>query len=94
MVSYPTLFTSTANTVTMMNSKNRVIEIRVNGVVLSALRTETAVAADYISFMETLTSALMHRDSLEREANASGRTMNHHNFGALGSLPITDPKGL
>lgn len=77
-----------------MSKSGRLIEIRVNGALLSALRTETAVAADYVSFMEALTSALMHRDSLEREANASGRTMNHPNFGALGSLPITDPKGL
>ncbi|WP_407321790.1 hypothetical protein [Dickeya ananatis] len=77
-----------------MSKSGRLVEVRVNGSVVAVIKTETAVAADYIMFIEATVKALAHSASLEREANASGRTTEHPNFNAFGSLPITDPKGL
>lgn len=77
-----------------MSKSGRLIEVRVNSAVVAVVNTETAVAADYIMFIEAAIEALKNAESLEREANASGRTTKHPNFNALGSLPITDPKGL
>ena len=72
-----------------MSNQGRVIEIRVNDAPLASIKTSTAVAADYISFMEALTRALMHPEVLEREANASGRTILHPGFKTFGSAPIS-----
>lgn len=75
-------------------TNGRTVTIMVNGAILAGIDTSTAVAADFISFMQTVTDALMHKESLEREANASGRTINHPHYCSLGSLPIKAPKGL
>ncbi|MFU0866428.1 hypothetical protein [Kluyvera ascorbata] len=50
----------------------RTIEVRVNGALLAALKTETSVAADYISFMDVVVKALMDMEALEVEANGTG----------------------
>jgi len=42
-----------------MSKSERVVEIRVNGAPLAVLKTDCAVAADYIQFMEAITRALM-----------------------------------
>lgn len=72
-----------------MSKSGRVIEIRVNGAPLAALKTDGAVAADYIQFMGALTSALMDPEALEREANAAGKTILHQGFPTFGSAPIS-----
>ncbi|AOR64833.1 hypothetical protein [Pectobacterium wasabiae] len=72
----------------------RLIQINVNGVLLASLQTDSAVAADYISFMQALTEAIMDKVALEKEAGRSGKTITHGLFETLGSLPIKDPKGL
>lgn len=74
--------------------KSRRIEVHVNGAFLAGLDTSKAVAADYLSFMAGVIGALSHPESLENEACASGRTISHPNFGALGSLSVKDSKGL
>ncbi len=77
----------------MQKSKpGRMIEIRVNGALLTAIKTETAVAADYISFMEAVTKALMDPEKLECEANASGKTILHPDFETFGSMTISNPR--
>lgn len=68
----------------------RTIEVRVNGALLAALKTETSVAADYISFMDVVVKALMDKEALEAEANASGKTIVHPGFATFGSAPISD----
>lgn len=68
----------------------RTIEVRVNGALLAALKTETSVAADYISFMGAVANALMDKEALEAEANASGKTIMHSGFATFGSVPISD----
>lgn len=68
----------------------RTIEVRVNGALLAALKTETSVAADYISFMGVVANALMDKEALEAEANASGKTIMHSGFKTFGSVPISD----
>ena len=68
----------------------RTIEVRVNGALLAALKTETSVAADYISFMDVVVKALMDKEALEYEANASGKTITHPGFATFGSAPISD----
>ncbi|MDH6162390.1 hypothetical protein M2354_002045 [Leclercia adecarboxylata] len=73
-----------------MSKSERVVEIRVNGAPLAVLKTDCAVAADYIQFLEALTRALMVPEALEREANASGKTILHPGFAAFGSAPLTD----
>ena len=70
----------------------RMIELRVNGALLTAIKTENAVAADYISFMETVTKALMDPEVLECEANASGKTILHSVFKTFGSMTISNPR--
>lgn len=75
-----------------MSREGRLIEIWVNGAVVAALDTEDAVAADYVSLMSSLSQAMMHEPSMEKEANASGKTITHRYFRSLGSLPITNPK--
>lgn len=73
----------------------RIIEVRINGAVLSVIKTETAVAADYLNFINSITEALLNDSTgLEKEANMSGRTIKHAHFKTFGSLPITNPKGL
>lgn len=75
----------------MQKSKpGRMIEIRVNGALLGSIDTSKAVAADYICFMQTVSESLMHIESLEREANASGKTIKHATFSTLGSIQITE----
>jgi hypothetical protein len=50
---------------------------------------EGAVAADYLSFIQYVLGVLLEDvDDLEREANASGRTIKHGQFGAFGSQPL------
>ena len=68
----------------------RTIEVRVNGALLAALKTETSVAADYISFIDVVVKALMDMEALEAEANASGKTIMHSGFSTFGSVPISD----
>ncbi|MEB7708433.1 hypothetical protein [Citrobacter braakii] len=70
----------------------RTIEVRVNGALLSALKTETSVAADYISFMDVVIKALMDKEALEDEANASGKTIMHPGFATFGSAAISNPR--
>lgn len=73
----------------------RVIEVYIDGAIVSAIKTETAVAADYLSFIDSLTKALLNdSEGLEKEANMSERTIKHARFGTFGSLPIKDSKGL
>jgi hypothetical protein len=53
----------------------------------SGLNTDVAVAADYIAFIGGLTELLaFNTDDLEREANASGRTIDHPLIGGVGSI--------
>lgn len=67
----------------------RTNEFLVNGAPLALLNTETAVAADYLLFLEGVIKALLSdRESLEREANKSGRTINGHGFSFIGSVNI------
>lgn len=70
----------------------RTIEVRVNGALLAALKTETSVAADYISFMDVVVKALMDMEALEVEANASGKTIVHPGFKTFGSVAISNPR--
>lgn len=77
-----------------MNKPGRVIEIRVNGAPAAVLKTDGAVAADYIQFMVALTSALMDSEALEREANATGKTILHPGFATFGSAPLNDSTDL
>ena len=70
------------------------IEIRVNGALLVSIDTSKAVAADYICFMQAVSESLMHIESLEREANASGKTIKHACCRSLGAIQITETKGL
>jgi len=73
-----------------MRKSGRLIEIRVNGALLASLRTDGAVAVDYITFMQALTEAMMDKELLEKEAEQSGKTIMHSLFKTLGSLPIKD----
>lgn len=67
----------------------RVIELRINNSPLAMLKTNSAVAADYLLFLEGVIKALLSdRESLEREANKSGRTINGHGFSFIGSVDI------
>ncbi|CNF17102.1 ATP-dependent protease ATP-binding subunit ClpX [Yersinia rohdei] len=69
--------------------------LTVNGAVLIGFNTHNAVAADYLNFIDGAIKAMLNdSDGLEKEANMSGRTIKHANFGTFGSLPIADPKGL
>jgi len=77
-----------------MEKQSKNITILVNGAILANIDTGNAVAADYIVFMQAVIESLMHVESLEREANASGKTIRHPNFGSFGSLPVKDPLGL
>ena len=75
----------------MSKPSARLIELRVNGAVAIVLKTESAVAADYLFFLDGVTKALLSdRESLEREANKSGRTINGHMFGGIGSVDIPE----
>lgn len=65
----------------------RVIEVHIDGAIVSAIKTETAVAADYLSFIDSLTKALLNdSEGLEKEANMSGRTIKYANFVTFGSI--------
>ncbi|WP_232553744.1 hypothetical protein [Klebsiella pneumoniae] len=79
--------------VDVMKKQGRIVTVSVNGSVLDSIDTYKAVAADYISFIQAVTQALTHTESLEREANASGKTIKHAGFGSLGSVDITEAKG-
>ena len=71
------------------NEHGRVIEIRFSDAPLAFINTKTAVAYDYLQFMEGVISALLNdRDSLENEANKCGRTINGHGFSGIGSVNI------
>jgi len=66
-------------------------ELLVNGAPVSFLNTRNAVAADYLFFLDGVIRAVMNdRDSLEREANKSGRTINGHGFSGIGSVSIPE----
>ncbi|WP_216606209.1 hypothetical protein [Serratia marcescens] len=70
-------------------------ELLVNGALVSFLNTENAVAADYLSFLDGAVEAMLRdTESLEKEANMSGKTINHPNFGTFGALPISDENEL
>ncbi|HCB1490619.1 TPA: hypothetical protein MYO58_004656 [Citrobacter freundii] len=72
-----------------MSDSGKRFEFLVNGAPLALLNTETAVAADYLLFLEGVIKALLSdRESLEREANKSGRTINGHGFSFIGSVNI------
>src|SRR5476649_2047349 len=71
-------------------TKGRKVTIMVNGATVAAIDTSTAVAADYLIAVKAFTTALMHTESLEVEANASGRTIDHTDLEIFGSLPIKD----
>ncbi|HDC4427978.1 TPA: hypothetical protein O8L76_002092 [Enterobacter asburiae] len=59
------------------------------------MKTEGSVAADYLLFLDgVLRALLLDRAILEKEARASGKTMQHDNFDSLGSISVTDAKGL
>lgn len=77
-----------------MEKHSRNLSILVDGALLAGIDTSKAVAADYISFMQAVTESLMHAESLEREANASGKTIKHDSFSTFGAIPITETKGL
>lgn len=69
-----------------------IIELKINGAMVCYLRTDGSVAADYLSFIAKTTEVLMlDRDSLELEANAFGKTI-QHGYSAFST--IKDPKGL
>ncbi|MEI9860248.1 hypothetical protein [Enterobacter bugandensis] len=71
----------------------KTIELFVNGVPVAFLRTDKAVAADYLFFLDGAVRALsLDKASLEKEARASGKTMQHVNFDALGTIEVTDAK--
>ncbi|MET5290200.1 hypothetical protein WH835_11420 [Raoultella planticola] len=76
-----------------MEKHSRNLSILVDGALLASIDTSKAVAADYISFIQAVTQALTHTESLEREANASGKTIKHAGFSSLGSVAITETKG-
>lgn len=55
-----------------------IIELKINGATVCYLRTDGSVAADYLSFIAKTTEVLMlDRNSLELEANAFGKTIQH-----------------
>lgn len=69
------------------------IELFVNGAPMVVLKTEHAVAADYLLFLDgVLRALLLDKANLEKEARASGKTMQHDNFDALGTITVTDAK--
>nr|WP_314591634.1 hypothetical protein [uncultured Serratia sp.] len=74
--------------------KGRKVEVMVNGATVAVIDTRTAVAADYLIAIKAFTQALTHTESLEVEANASGKTIKHPNFETFGALPITETKDL
>ncbi|MCU5775197.1 hypothetical protein [Winslowiella arboricola] len=54
----------------------RVISLMVNGALLDTINTESAVAADYLGFMNGVITALARdKAALESEANKNGRTL-------------------
>lgn len=56
---------------------------------LTALNTETACAADYVAFMQSVIGELYGcTDDLEVEANKTGRTIRHPFFGGFGSAEL------
>lgn len=71
-------------------SKGRKVEIRVNGALLAFINTENAVAADYLNFLVAVNNAISHPESLEAEANRSGKTIRHAGFASFGSKLIDD----
>jgi hypothetical protein len=73
-----------------MEKHSRNLSILVDGSLLASIDTK-AVAADYISFMQ-YTESLMHTESLEREANASGKTIKHDSFSTFGAIRLQRPK--
>lgn len=76
-----------------MKKQGRNVTVTVNGSVLASIDSYKAVAADYLIFMQAVTQALTHTESLEREANASGKTIKHAGFSSLGTVAITETKG-
>lgn len=72
-------------------SAGNIIELKVNGATVCYLNTSGAVAADYLSFITKTTETLMlDRDSLEQEANAFGKTIQH----GYGSFPTVNASSL
>lgn len=83
------------NAVEQRSFSGKRIELFVNGAPMVILKTEHAVAADYLLFLDgVLRALLLDKASLEKEARASGKTMQHDHFDALGSISVTDAKGL
>lgn len=72
-------------------AKGRKVEILVNGALLASINTENAVAADYLNFLAAANNAISHTESLEAEANCSGKTIKHAGFATFGSKKITGP---
>ncbi|CAH4002196.1 hypothetical protein AB6V67_11650 [Serratia marcescens] len=61
----------------------------VNNAPLGFLKAKNAVAADYLSFLDGAVKAMLcDTESLEKEANMSGKTIKHANFKTFGALPI------
>lgn len=72
-------------------AQRRIIDIRVNDAPLAFINTKTAVAHDYLQFLEGMISALLNdREYLEKEANKSGRTINGHSLSCIGSVNIPE----
>jgi len=79
--------------ITSKHREGKTFEFSVNGRPVALLNTDSAVAADYMLFLDGVIKAILNdRDSLEREANKSGRTINGHGLSAIGSVSIT-PEG-
>ncbi|HBO25088.1 MAG TPA: hypothetical protein DD649_19705 [Providencia sp.] len=69
-----------------------IIELKINNATVCYLRTDGSVAADYLSFIaKTIEVLMLDRNSLELEANAFGKTI-QHGYSAFST--IKDPKGL
>ncbi len=80
----------------MCNETNKktgnIIELKINGATVCYLRTDGSVAADYLSFIaKTMEVLMLDKNSLELEANAFGKTI-QHGYSAFSA--IKDPRGL
>lgn len=66
----------------------RVISVCLNGHVISAIRTETATAFDYLCMIQSLADVLLKSKDLENDANLQGRTIAHPYAHTLGSVDV------
>jgi len=60
-----------------------------NGDVFRLALNTGATAADHLKFIENIINPIQEdKESLEKEANASNKTMNHDLFNAVGAIAI------